>query len=373
MGSGTNPRPHLITWDYRAGYRASRHCVADTAHFLLSVSHQARKRAGITHPGPFWALKSTHLTPRLRSRSGHQSPQRPHRSRQHYPATYVPSQAVFSRLIPRVASASLRYRGLATLRISHITIRDHATSGTKKTIRYYSVIVCIYPSVSRGVVVRAGEQWLPAAASGSRENRVSADAPCREIARRIWLMRRIRYPRGAHFLHISRILRVNPAARPAAGAAGAGVTSPGGNGRCPVRGQSRILASMARRRGWLALSHSGPPFPGVTAHDPAASAPAGPSWCAWARRVGRGRVPARQGAEELDSQTSRLARAFRIWDSSGFRGSPPTITPTRETGVAPGAPPPRASHHRGPKLPLGRLFRPTMTNGRCAVSSSSAE
>jgi hypothetical protein len=56
MGSGTNPRPHLITWDYRAGYRASRHCVADTAHFLLSVSHQARKRAEITHSGPFWAL-----------------------------------------------------------------------------------------------------------------------------------------------------------------------------------------------------------------------------------------------------------------------------------------------------------------------------
>jgi len=52
MGSGTHPRPHLITWDYRAGYRASRHCVADTVHFLLSVSHQARKRAGIAHPDP---------------------------------------------------------------------------------------------------------------------------------------------------------------------------------------------------------------------------------------------------------------------------------------------------------------------------------
>jgi len=55
MGLGANPRPHLITWDYRAGYRASRCCVADTAHFLLSVSHQARKRARITHPVPFRA------------------------------------------------------------------------------------------------------------------------------------------------------------------------------------------------------------------------------------------------------------------------------------------------------------------------------
>jgi len=35
MGSGTNPRPHLITWDYRAGYRASCRRVADTTHLLL--------------------------------------------------------------------------------------------------------------------------------------------------------------------------------------------------------------------------------------------------------------------------------------------------------------------------------------------------
>src|SRR2546423_10078901 len=52
MGLGTTPRPHHITWDYRAGYRASRRYVADTTHFLLSVSHQARKRARITHSGP---------------------------------------------------------------------------------------------------------------------------------------------------------------------------------------------------------------------------------------------------------------------------------------------------------------------------------
>ena len=52
MGLGTTPRPHHITWDYRAGYRASRCYVADTTHFLLSVSHQARKRARITHSGP---------------------------------------------------------------------------------------------------------------------------------------------------------------------------------------------------------------------------------------------------------------------------------------------------------------------------------
>ena len=52
MGLGTTPRPHHITWDYRAGYRASRRDVADTTHFLLSVSRQARKRARITHSGP---------------------------------------------------------------------------------------------------------------------------------------------------------------------------------------------------------------------------------------------------------------------------------------------------------------------------------
>ena len=52
MGLGTTPRPHLITWDYRAGYRASSRYVADTAHLLLSVSRQARKRAKIAHPGP---------------------------------------------------------------------------------------------------------------------------------------------------------------------------------------------------------------------------------------------------------------------------------------------------------------------------------
>ena len=51
---------------------------------------------------------------------------------------------------------------------------------------------------------------------------------------------------------------VNPPARPAAGAAGAAgaadtaVTGPGGNGCRPVKGQSRIVASTARRRDWLA-------------------------------------------------------------------------------------------------------------------------
>ena len=52
-------------------------------------------------------------------------------------------------------------------------------------------------------------------------------------------MWRIRYPLGAPILHVSRILRVNPAARPArgaGGAAGTGVTSPGerpGPGEAP--------------------------------------------------------------------------------------------------------------------------------------------
>jgi len=35
MGLGTTPRPHHITWDYRAGYRAGCRYVADTTHFLL--------------------------------------------------------------------------------------------------------------------------------------------------------------------------------------------------------------------------------------------------------------------------------------------------------------------------------------------------
>jgi hypothetical protein len=31
MGLGTIPHPRHITWDYRAGYRASRRYVADTS------------------------------------------------------------------------------------------------------------------------------------------------------------------------------------------------------------------------------------------------------------------------------------------------------------------------------------------------------
>jgi len=34
MGLGATPRPHHITWDYRAGYRASRRYAAHTTHFL---------------------------------------------------------------------------------------------------------------------------------------------------------------------------------------------------------------------------------------------------------------------------------------------------------------------------------------------------
>ena len=63
---------------------------------------------------------------------------------------------------------------------------------------------------------------------------VPADTPRRAIARRKWLTRRIRYPRVAHFLRVSRILRVNPPARPAGGAAGTagtGVAGAGGNAR----------------------------------------------------------------------------------------------------------------------------------------------
>ena len=60
MGLGTTPRPHHITWDYRAGYRASRRHAADTTHFLLSVSHQARKRDRIAHPEPIRTRQSGH-------------------------------------------------------------------------------------------------------------------------------------------------------------------------------------------------------------------------------------------------------------------------------------------------------------------------
>jgi hypothetical protein len=60
MGLGTTPRPHHITWDYRAGYRASRHHAADTTHFLSSVSHQARKRDRIAHPEPIRTRQSGH-------------------------------------------------------------------------------------------------------------------------------------------------------------------------------------------------------------------------------------------------------------------------------------------------------------------------
>ena len=60
MGLGTTPRPHHITWDYRAGYRASHRHAADTTHFLLSVSHQARKRDRIAHPEPIRTRQSGH-------------------------------------------------------------------------------------------------------------------------------------------------------------------------------------------------------------------------------------------------------------------------------------------------------------------------
>jgi hypothetical protein len=60
MGLGTIPRPHHITWDYRAGYCASRRDAADTTHFLSSVSHQARKRDRIAHPEPIQTRQSGH-------------------------------------------------------------------------------------------------------------------------------------------------------------------------------------------------------------------------------------------------------------------------------------------------------------------------
>jgi hypothetical protein len=63
MGSGTTLRPHLINWDYRAGYRASSRYVADTTHFLLSVSRQACERAEIAHPDPSCAQRADRNTP----------------------------------------------------------------------------------------------------------------------------------------------------------------------------------------------------------------------------------------------------------------------------------------------------------------------
>src|SRR6478752_5998907 len=89
-----------------------------------------------------------------------------------------------------------------------------------------------------------------------------AGAPRRVIARRKWLTRRIRVAMAARFLRVSRILRVNPAGRAAAGAAGTGVTGRAGTAVTPAGSQSRIIASMTRRRDLLAFSYSGPfPFP----------------------------------------------------------------------------------------------------------------
>ena len=42
MGLGATPRPHHITWDHRAGYRASHRHAADTTHsYQVSLTRPA--------------------------------------------------------------------------------------------------------------------------------------------------------------------------------------------------------------------------------------------------------------------------------------------------------------------------------------------
>ena len=63
MGLGTTPRPHLITWDYGAGYRASSRYVANTMHFLPSVSRQALNRSRIAPSGPHLVSQTLAIPP----------------------------------------------------------------------------------------------------------------------------------------------------------------------------------------------------------------------------------------------------------------------------------------------------------------------
>ena len=103
-----------------------------------------------------------------------------------------------------------------------------------------------------------GADGFRGVAEGARDTPAPADAPSRKITRRKWLMRRIQYPIAAHFLRISRILRVNLPGWAAGGAAGADdadVTRPGAGPTVTPRVQSQIVASAARRRDWLTFSH----------------------------------------------------------------------------------------------------------------------
>ena len=85
-----------------------------------------------------------------------------------------------------------------------------------------TLIACSYPPDSRELrSTRAGGSFQ-GVTRGTPDIQAPADAPRREITRRKWLMRSIRYPVGARFLRVSRILRVNPAGWAAGGAAGSG-------------------------------------------------------------------------------------------------------------------------------------------------------
>src|SRR5256885_13535365 len=132
------------------------------------------------------------------------------------------------------------------------------------------------------VTVRASErqppEMLPA---GSVITKCMLMRRTEEITRRKWLTRRIRYPMIAHFLHISRILRVNPAGRAAGGAAVNGVTGPGG------KAAARAQAGLDRHPGGQATGparafRSGAPplFRGFLIHDRKGSG-ASDAWCGW--------------------------------------------------------------------------------------------
>src|SRR5690348_15046976 len=118
------------------------------------------------------------------------------------------------------------------------------------------------PFVSRGFLSTLAAGGFRAVTSGNRDSQVHADVPHREIAGRIRLTGRIRYPRGDRILPVTRICPVNPPGRVLAGAAsaaGAEVTRPGAGAPLPVREQSRIDASVASRRAWLAFSQLASP------------------------------------------------------------------------------------------------------------------
>ena len=71
------------------------------------------------------------------------------------------------------------------------------------------IVMDIYPPLSRGKYPAIAPGGFPGEFQWVRDNQGNPDAWLSGIAWRIWLMRRIRYPLGAHFLRVRRILHVN--------------------------------------------------------------------------------------------------------------------------------------------------------------------